>query len=183
MSLKNQTEINLIRQMLARENARLFYSNHGSTNQVDFPKYPEPQLSVSNAFPDPPVNHFFAGSVTLFAKHKNEHYDFWGFFTESFCGSSSMSMVWTYVECSDILKNKNVSDYNCHPRKDRFGMGSRFGVDNWYPNHMKIGYCLRDKVVAVAGWNHKGSQLVRGSIFAILRSEELHESFKSLFPQ
>jgi len=95
-----------------------------------------------------------------------------------------------------------------------------FSQSDWYPNHMKISYCLIDemgemgemgklkkglvgddekderveerekeqekeeegRVVAVAGWNHKKTQLVRGSLFVVVHSKELHASFSQLFP-
>ena len=181
VALKNRTDVNIVRKMIARENAHVFYSNFGKVNKDFFPDYLEPNQPISTQFPTPPLHVMFDSSVILFTKQRNEHYDYWNFFTETFC--KEKSMVWTYVLCaSGILTSTNITNYNCYARNDRYGQGSEFGVSNWYPNHMKVGYCIENQVVSVAGWNHKKSQLLRGSMFVVIRSKQLHESFSRLFP-
>ena len=187
VSLKNRTDINAVRQMIARENARLFYLDVGTTNRNLFPTYHEPIQPISTASPSAvPIHRMFESSLFVYTKHRSEHYDYWEYFTTTFCSAQSKSQVWTYVECgAGILKSTHITDYNCYePEANRYGQGFQFGKSNWYPNHMKVGYCLSDDdpIVAIAGWNHKKTQLVRGSLFVVLRSKELHDSFKRLFP-
>ena len=185
IALQNLTHVNAVRKMIARENAHLFYSNVGTTNIDLFPKYPEVNQPVSTTVPTVPMHALFNSTLILFTKHRNEHYDYWAYFTETFCGPKAPeSLVWTYVKCpsTGILTSSIVTDYNCYTRNNRYGQGSTFGVSNWYPNHMKVGYCLKENVVAIAGWNHKKTQLLRGSMFAVIRSTELHDSFHQLFP-
>lgn len=182
IALKSLTDVNAIRKMIARENAHLFFADFGTVNKKLFPVFTEPNQPVSRTAPAVPIHDLFGSSVSLFAKHRNEHYDYWAYYTDTFCPASK-SQVWTYVECGPgILKSANVIDYNCNSRANRYGQGSRFGKSNWYPNHMKVGYCLAEEVVGIAGWNHKASQLLRGSLFAVIRSKQLHDSFSKLFP-
>ena len=192
----------------------LFYKQPGTTNQNSFPIYHEPIQNISTLPPSHvPLHSMFQSTVIVYAKHRSEHYDYWEYFTKKFCTVAPFqSQVWTYVECGvGIINSTNITDYNCYePRVNRYGQGSTFGKSDWYPNHMKISYCLiieemgemgklkkgvgddekeederveeEGRVVAVAGWNHKKTQLVRGSLFVVIHSKELHRSFLQLFP-